>query len=265
MPYADWALLGGITLLASTAQSATGFGFAIIAVPLYLLVLNSLAAVQVAILVTPVISLVVVPRLLPALQRGLLARIVAGTMLGLPLGMVVYAQAGLFWIKVAVGVLITLFALLFFLAERLPALGIGSGGAGTADGGRPGAGAGRPGLGAVAVGLVSGTMTTSLGMPGPVLVLYFSRLALEMNAVRATIMSSFLLSYGGAMIVQAATVGIAGDIWRLAAVLAPFALAGGVAGHRVSRGMSQVAFRRITLLLLLGTGLYMLYATLAPG
>jgi uncharacterized membrane protein YfcA len=259
MPYADWGFLAAVTLFAAAVQSATGFGFAIVAVPLYLLILNSLSAVQVAIVVTPVISLAVVPRLWPEVRGDLLGRLMGGSVLGLPVGMVVYAYAGLFWIKTAVAVLIVLFALLFFLKARAPERrGGDTGGEST---GRATPARGRE----VAVGVLSGAMTTSLGMPGPPVMLYFSALNLERNTVRATLLSLFVFSYAGAAAVQAAVAGIALQTWIMAGVLAPCALVGAALGHWLSRGMSQRVFQTGALLLLVGTGLYMLYGTFSGG
>ena len=50
-----------------------------------------------------------------------------------------------------------------------------------------------------------------------------------------------------------------------AGVMVPFALAGSACGHYVSGRMSQEMFRGAVLLLLLATGLYMLYSTLGAG
>lgn len=255
IPYTEWGFLAAVTLFAAAVQSATGFGFAIVAVPLYLLILNSLSAVQVAIIVTPVISLAVVPRLWPLVRRDLLGRLVAGSALGLPLGMAVFSLAGLFWIKIAVAVLIVLFALLFFLRQRA---------APVTPAGAPAAAEAPPTpRRALAVGLISGAMTTSLGMPGPPVMLYFAALNMERDTVRATLLSLFVLSYAGAAAVQAAVAGIAAGTWLLAGVLAPCALLGAALGHRLSRGMSQRVFRASAMLLLVATGGYMLYATLS--
>lgn len=261
----DLTILGAVTLFAALAQSATGFGFAIVAVPLYLLVLNSHAAVQLAILVTPVISVTLLWRLGSHLHKALLIRLVAGTALGLPMGMAAFFYASLTQLKLAVALLIVVFSGLFMvgmLRGRVDGRGNGrsDGWAGGRGGSRP------PPLGGdIAAGLVSGAMTTSLGMPGPPAALYLSAVGLDKDASRATILTLFLFSYSGAIAMQAVVVGIGVDTWRLAAEMIPFVLVGSIGGHYISGRMSQGMFRIATLLLLLATGFYTLYATLTAG
>jgi uncharacterized membrane protein YfcA len=249
----EWLALGGVTFFAALIQAATGFGFAIVAVPLFLLILNSLSAVQLTIIVTPVISIALLPGIWRQVQGRLLGRLVAGTLLGLPLGMAVYFYAGLTMLKLAVALLIVLFAALFLL-ENLRKRG--------SAGGR----ALSPSLaGDLAAGIVSGALTTSLGMPGPPIMIYLSAVGLEKNTLRATILALFVVSYAGGIAMQAALAGIGPETWRLAGVMVPFALAGSACGYTISGRMSQEMFRRAVLLLLLATGLYMLYSTLGAG
>ena len=249
----DWMILGAVTFFAAVAQSATGFGFAIVAVPLYLVVLNSHSAVQLAILVTPVISLVLFRRLGRHLERPLLMRLVLGTVLGLPVGMTVFLYAGLAQLKIAVAFLIVFFAGLF-LAGLLRSQGnkIKNTKAPSV-------------VKDVLAGVVSGAMTTSLGMPGPSVVLYFSTLGLDKNATRATVLALFLFSYAGGIAMQAGMAGISAHTWRMAGIMIPFVLVGSLGGNFISGLMSQNMFRAATLLLLLVTGLYMLYATVFPA
>ncbi len=47
----DWVYLAVITLLAATIQSATGFGFGLIAVPVFLLILDSVDAIQMVMII----------------------------------------------------------------------------------------------------------------------------------------------------------------------------------------------------------------------
>ena len=48
MPPIDWILLTAVSFVAALVQGATGFGFAIVAVPFYLIILGSLSAIQVS-------------------------------------------------------------------------------------------------------------------------------------------------------------------------------------------------------------------------
>ena len=68
----QWFFLVAITLGAGIIQSATGFGFAVIAVPLFLLTLDSLTVIQINIVLNLVNALVVVPRIWRQAPVGLL-------------------------------------------------------------------------------------------------------------------------------------------------------------------------------------------------
>ena len=59
----DFALLLLVTFFAATVQSAIGFGFGLIAVPTFLIVLNSVAAIQLVIIITLIMSCVHWPKL----------------------------------------------------------------------------------------------------------------------------------------------------------------------------------------------------------
>ena len=253
----DWLMLAGITAFAGLAQGAAGFGFAILAVPFYLLILNSVTAVQVVIALTPVISVAVVPRIWRHVEPGLLLRLALGSALGFPCGIWLYLQASLGALKLGVAVLVVVFALVLLLRTRG---GDRDGAAGTAPEGRPG---GRRGAADVAVGALSGALASSLGMPGPPVLIHLSARDTEKDATRSTLLALFLFSYLASLGLQAAVVGMAGATWGVAAALVPFAAGGAVLGHRLARRMSQRLFRRTALLLLLGTGVYMLGAHLA--
>ncbi len=249
MPLLDWSLLALVTLIAAAAQGATGFGFAILVISFYLAILNSVAAVQLTIAVTLVISIVLVPKLWRQAPRGLLARLVAGTALGFPVGLVGYHYMSLDTVKVAVAALIIAFAGYLLLAgTRAVARDGGTRGNGFAD---------------VGVGVLSGAMATSLAMPGPAVILYLAAMGFGKDTSRAVVLTLFAFSYAGALALQTVLVGIERPIWLAAAGLAPVAMVGAVVGHLVARYLSERLFRRAVLLILMAAGAYTLWTSLA--
>lgn len=104
------------------------------------------------------------------------------------------------------------------------------------------------------VGLLCGVGSTSTGMSGPPLVLFFTVAGVDKLTFRGTAATFFVLTdlVGlPALIGQGAVTG--GDM-RLALALAPVALLGRLVGIRLVPLVSPVAFRRATLALLLVTG-----------
>lgn len=105
-----------------------------------------------------------------------------------------------------------------------------------------------------AVGLLSGIGSTSTGMSGPPLVLFFTVTGVDKLTFRATAATFFVLTdlVGlPALVSQGAITG--GDL-LVAFALAPVALLGRLVGIRLVPLVSPVAFRRATLGLLLVTG-----------
>ncbi len=242
----DWILIVATTFVAALTQASVGFGFAIMAVPFFLLILESVIAIQVAIILTLAISLVLVWRLWRDAPRGLLFRLIAGTTVGFPIGIAGYLHAGLAEIKVTVAVLIVGFTTYLFFSNR----------------GRDVAGppVTRPAAD-LAVGVVSGAMASGLGMPGPSVLIYLSYVGAEKVATRALALTLFTFSYGGGLVIQAGAAGIDEATWTLSAYLIPVVLVGTGLGHVLSGYLSQGVFRTAVLVILAVTGLYMLGVT----
>ena len=85
---ADWAGMAATSFVAALLQAANGFGFAVLAVPLFLLFADPGPAVQLVVIVTLALSAVVLPGMRDAVDRPLLLRLGIGAAFGLPLGLV---------------------------------------------------------------------------------------------------------------------------------------------------------------------------------
>src|SRR5260370_33151738 len=87
MTLLGWAGLAGTTFAAALLQAVSGFGFAVLAVPLYLLLVEPAQAVQLAIILSTVLSFAVVPGLRRTIAPALLLRLSARRLAGLPVGL----------------------------------------------------------------------------------------------------------------------------------------------------------------------------------
>jgi uncharacterized membrane protein YfcA len=244
----QWFFLVAITLGAGIIQSATGFGFAVIAVPLFLLTLDSLTVIQINIVLNLVNALVVVPRIWRQAPVGLLRGLVAGTVLGLPLGMAAFLYVSVNQMKLGVALLIIGFALHLLLRKT------------QAD---PAA---TPSTRAsIAVGGFSGALTSALAMPGPPVLIYLSHYSLAKEAFRSVNLTLYVFSYGLALVLQSIFGAMTAATWALSGMLVPVAMIGAVLGHRLSPWLSEKVFRAGVLATLLATGVYMTFATLSAG
>jgi uncharacterized protein len=242
----DTILIAAITFFAALAQGATGFGFAIIALPFLLLVMGSLDAVGLTIILSLLVSLVLVPGLWRQAPRGPLTRLALGSVLGFPVGLVLFLNASLDWVRLAVGLVILFFAAWLAISHRRAAVDRDC--AEKEPAGRTWA--------EVAVGTLSGAMTTALAMPGPAVMLYLSAGGMAKTPVRACTLCLFALSYGIALALQMAVGAIGVQIWQTAALAILPTMLGAIAGHRLSGRLNENLFRRLVLGILLATGAY---------
>jgi uncharacterized membrane protein YfcA len=245
-----------IVLAATTFGSAllyaiSGFGFAVLAAPLFLLFLDPGQAIQLVIVISTVLSIVVLRGLLPAVAPWLLLRLALGSLVGLPLGLVAFRYADPIVVRAAAGAMIFGFAVLMAISRRRS--------------GRPRQGkhwtafAMSPGLD-FAAGAVSGIASALVGQPGPPVLIYLLLAGAEARTVRATLLAFFALVYGVTLASHAATIGIPGPTWLAAGILLPFAFFGGLAGRPIGDRLGAEAFALLAIALLAVAGAYTLGA-----
>lgn len=245
MDLTSFAALALVSFLGATVQATTGFGFAILAVPFFLLIMGSLAAIQVTAVTNMALSVMLVPWLFRDAPIRLMLWLFLGNALGFPVGLALFRAADLTTMKLAVGGFITLFAL--FLSWR------------EWSGGHNGNEAGeivpRPAA-EVGVGFVSGVMGSALAMPGPAVMLYLAAIRPGRRVSRAATLTLFGFSYGAISILHTLWGGMTGATWVLALQLIPFVMAGAVAGHYATGYLSEHRFRLLVLAILIASGLY---------
>ena len=245
-----------IVLAVTTFGSAllyaiSGFGFAVLAAPLFLLFLDPARAIQLVIIISTVLSIVVLRGLLPAIAPWLLLRLALGGLVGLPLGLVAFRYADPTLVRAAAGAMIFGFAILMAVS-RLRAAQPGQGKHWTAFTMSP-----RLDL---AAGAVSGIATALVGQPGPPVLIYLLLAGAAAQTVRATLLAFFALSYAATLASHAATIGIPASTWFAAGILIPFAFLGGLAGRPIGDGLGPETFAMLAIVLLAIAGAYTLGA-----
>ena len=245
-----WAGLAGTTFIAALLYAVSGFGFAVLAVPLYLLLLDPGLAVQLAIILSTALACVVVPGLRRTVAPVLLVRLSAGSLAGLPIGLLSFRYADPLLVRLGAGAIISAFAVLIAAFRRRK--------------GRPWALLRRTPGGDLIAGGTAGIASALVGMAGPPVLIYLLLAGTEAQTVRATLLAFFALSYGATLAAHAATVGISGPTWLAAGILAPFALLGALAGRPIGDRIGADGFALLAIALLATAGLYTL-ATAAIG
>jgi len=245
----EWAGLAATTAGAALLYTLTGFGFAVLAAPLFLLFVDPQRAIQLVIIISTTLSLVALPGLWSAVVPGLLLRLGLGSLAGLPLGVIALRNADPTLVRALVGGTILAFAVLLGWRRHHGA-------------GEPlGSFSVRPNL-EVATGVASGIATALVGMAGPPVLIYLLLTGAPPRTVRATLLSFFALVYAASVATHTVTIGIDPGTWASSAILVPFAVVGGLAGRPLGDRLDADVFAILATLLLGGAGLYTLAAAI---
>ena len=238
--------MAATTFAAAVLYAVSGFGFAVLAAPLYLLFVEPPRAIQLVIIISTALSLSVVWGLRRAIAWSLLTRLTIGALAGLPLGLAAFRYADPLLVRLGVGAMIFSFALLMAVRWRrrgqqfsLVALSP------SRD---------------LAAGAASGIATALVGMAGPPALIYLLLAGAAASTVRATLLAFFGLAYGATLISHAATIGIPAPTWVTAGTLVPFAFLGGQAGRPIGDRLGTEGFTLLAIALLAVTGLYTIAA-----
>ena len=234
--YAPWQLAAALAAAFGSAfvRGLTGFGMAILLVPILALALPPVEAVLLANFLSLFIGLSEVRRLVRGAERSAW-RISLLVVLVTPLGLLALAATS----DDLARFLIAMIALSAFFAILLPRQ------AGT-----------EPGhLATGGVGVLSGLMTGYAGMPGPPVVPYYVGRDIPRETAKASMMLIFTIA-AGAGLVSGAALGILA--WRLpllAALLFPAVLLGNWLGDRAAGQIGDALWRGVVGVILGGAAL----------
>ncbi len=219
----------GATLLAATAQTVAGFGFALIAVPLFVLVLDVPGAVGTAALLSFVNVVNVARTVRSHAPWDIVRPVLVGSLCGMPLGLALLLGVSSDALRIAVGSVSILMAAAIGLGFTIAAPGR---------------------LGAASVGLVSGVLSTSIAINGPPVVLYLQALRTTPEVFRAAISTFFTLNGVVTLSLFVGSGVIDGDTVSVSLPALPALLLGNWLGHQILPRFRPVTFHRFVLLLL---------------
>ena len=229
---------------AAMLQATNGFGFAVLAVPFFLLFAPPGEAIQIIIMLSLAMSAVVVPGVRRQIEPRLLARLTIGSFIGLPLGLLAALHADPLIVSAAAGAVIAVFAAALAVnryRRRPPALVM------------------TPGRD-IAAGAVAGAATALVGMSGPPVLIYLMLAGAPARMVRATLLSFFTFVYAATLAADVVFLVIPRADWLIAASLVPLAWAGGLIGLRLGDRIGETAAAVLAIGLLAAAGLYTLAA-----
>lgn len=230
------AVTCGIVLLAAAAQAVTGFGFALIAVPLITTVTDPRTAVVAATIAGIALTVSVAVRERRYARWSAVGWLVASSLLGMPLGLLLLRLAPAALLTVLIGIGVTGCALLLWRGLRLPDR--------------------RPVV--LAVGLCAGTLSTSTGTNGPPLVAAFQAMGLPRRTFRATLSAIFAVNGVASVVGFAATGQATPTTWTIGLLGVPAVVLGWWLGNHIFHRVDEALFRRILLGALFAGGILIL-------
>lgn len=225
-----------IILVASILQTSTGFGFSILATPFLLLLFKPMEAIQINLILSLFISVALLTKIKEDIDYGILKRFIIGSTAGLPLGIMVFLFLDVKNLMLGIGLIILGLTLLLLLKFRI-----------TQTKGKD-----------ITIGGLSGMLTSSIGMPGPPLLLYFSGTDTEKAKLRGTTLAFYLFIYLMSLIFQVIFTGTNKTIWLSSLFALPVVFIGLFLGQLLFKVINQNFFRIFTNIILLFTGIYML-------
>lgn len=245
-----WLVTALVVFVSAALQAVTGFGFALICVPLLLMFLPP----QVSVTTSMMISLCCLGLLSYRNRRnanmGIVKWLTVGSLAGVPLGLYMLTHADVGSIKSMASIVTLLIAVYYVLR---PSSGVQrSEVAATRERATRGAASGRTLL-YLAAGSVSGFLTTGVGMPGPPVVLALSGTGLKKHEFRATSVTFFVVVYCISLVTFGLSNVLTAQTAIFVASLLPFAILGNTLGDRVFGYVPQATFDRAVPLLLMAT------------
>jgi uncharacterized membrane protein YfcA len=244
MTLGAWAGLAVTCFAAALLQATNGFGFAVLAVPFFLVLAPPGEAIQLIVIISLATTLLVIPGLYRSAEPGLLLRLTIGSLVGLPIGLVALSHADRAIVAAVAGATITIFAAILAWSRwrELPAYLTM-----------------RPSRDLTA-GAIAGIATALVGMSGPPVLVYLLLVGAPARTMRATLIAFFVLIYGATLAAGVVFIGVPGAVWPIAASFIPFVWVGGMIGLRVGDRLGERTAALLAIAVLGVAGLYTLAA-----
>ena len=225
----DAIFLALATGLAALAQTVAGFGFALIAVPLLVMVLSVPDAVSVAALLSSVNAGIVAWQSRAHIPWKTVRRLVTGSVCALPLGLALLLGVSGDWLRIGVGAITLLMT--FALAQGLTLRASGR-------------------AGVFGVGFAAGLLTTSIAINGPPVVLFLQARALPRAVFRGAVSAFLVVNSLFSLSLFTASGVIGWSSLPLFLTGLPALFVGNALGTFLVARVSELRFRRLVLALL---------------
>lgn len=240
----DLVVLAAGAALAGFVQGISGFAFGMVAMSVWVWTIEPRLAATMAVfggLTGQVLSTFTVRR---GLHLNLLWPFLAGAALGVPIGVFLLPHIDSGTYRLVLGGILAVFCPAMLLAPRLPAI---------RRGGR---------VGDAAAGLVGGLMGGVGGFTGVAPAVWCTLRGYDRDEHRAVLQNFNLAALAATFASLLGAGAVTPAMLPAFAVIAPALVIPSIIGSRIYLGLSAAAFRRVVLMVLTGSGVLMIGATL---
>lgn len=232
---ADLLVASLVVLLASAAQAVTGFGFALVLVPLLALVYDPKLVVIISISLGLLCKL---PLLIPSWRQVQFLRIVPLTLtavVGTYFGTQILLRVDADILRLVIGFVVVLLSSPMLFNFRRPVI--------------------RERLASLGVGFTSGVIGGATSMGGPPVVLLGVNQGWKKESFRANLLAFFVVSNSSSLVNLAGAGALTTSALALDLLLLPATAAGILAGNWLFGRIDAERFRRLVVMLVMATGL----------
>ena len=236
VPTSLFLLVGLSVLLAGTISGLTGFGFNLLSVPLLVVILPSHAGIVVSLAtgMSVTTAMLLSSDVRSQIDRPTVSLLLGASLMGVPLGLLIFARATDEFLSGLVGAVTAVYALVVLTART------------------PETPASR--AAGILAGAASGALASSTGLSGPPAVLFVHSRQLPVASFRATLIA-YILPISAMSVTLLLLLRLASPhVLLLAVVLWPLALLGMAGGRLLFRWIPERGFQRIVLVFLLVMG-----------
>ncbi len=220
-------------------QSLTGFGLSIVSTPLFLMVYDPKQVVLILQLICVVVNVFFTLTLLKNIDIRFLIILFIGSLIGQPVGLLIFQLTPNNTLKIIVSLTILVFLIIMQLNhKRIQETNLKTG----------------------IIGFLSGILTTATSMGGPPLILYLANANRDKVSMRATCIAYFALTNISAIVIFLLGNTDFSFAFEQTIYLLPFCFIGLWIGNKLFPYLSQKMFHRLIFVMLLFSSLYTLYS-----
>ena len=224
-----------VMFFAGVIQGLTGFGFALVSVPIMTLFLSPKKAIPIILIHALLIVIIILYETRKWIDLKRIWPLMIAGIVGLPFGTYLLVILEVGTLKVLIGSVIVLFALAFLkgFKKQIKA----------------------EKLAFAPAGFISGLLAGSTMMGGPPVILFFTNQGLNKNVFRANLVCYFTILSLAAIPAYIAGGLITKEVIKYAVLLLPAVILGGITGIRLARIVQEQLFKKIVLIILIVAGL----------